>query len=352
VTDGLFARCIQDVSSDNTLYFTERQLWYELGRRLMRKTPNIPPPFGWGMAASAGVGVIGAFVLTPLVLIPAIAGMMGIGAWGANVGRKNPVARANPISYSDFQSKYLQRWRAAHGEPAFLLRANTPVNMESGETTGFDTSGLPDVAQYSFDRALVCDADTAQMLVANRFHFENNCAVLSFDRRFPNPQARFDTILQMLRRNPNLFVFALHDASVQGLAQPVRLRQAEWFPDPASAHIVDLGLRPRHIMKTNTPILTGQGGQTVSEFDFGGLTKDEVQWLSTGNIGELAALRPARIMRAAYQGFNKATEVGPDGTLIFVSTGPDVWIMSGGPGYIGDTGAVGGGDIGGVDSFG
>ena len=38
----------------------------------------------------------------------------------------------------------------------------------------------PDVSAYSFDRLVVCDsAIIAQFLIANNFHFENNCAVLS-----------------------------------------------------------------------------------------------------------------------------------------------------------------------------
>ena len=39
-----------------------------------------------------------------------------------------------------------------------------------------------DIADYSFDRAVICDrARTVDLLVANNFHFENNCAVLAVD---------------------------------------------------------------------------------------------------------------------------------------------------------------------------
>ncbi|MBC6422540.1 MAG: hypothetical protein GDA38_14165 [Hormoscilla sp. SP12CHS1] len=68
-----------------------------------------------------------------------------------------------------------------------------------------------EIAAYSFDRVVVCEhAEIAQMLIANNFHFENNCAVLSITGY---PQSIFSTVLEMLRRNQELKVYTLHDAS-------------------------------------------------------------------------------------------------------------------------------------------
>ena len=64
------------------------------------------------------------------------------------------------------------------------------VKPPTTTATNMDTRGTPtpkrtfdsDIADYSFDRAVICDrARTADLLIANNFHFENNCAVLSVD---------------------------------------------------------------------------------------------------------------------------------------------------------------------------
>ena len=102
------------------------------------------------------------------------------------------------------------------------------------------------LASYSFDRALIVEgAELAAMLVANRFHFENNCAILSKDRRYP-VGATFETVKQMLSRNPSLAVFALHDCSANGMELASMLRTESWFPE-AGTRIYDLGLRPSQI---------------------------------------------------------------------------------------------------------
>lgn len=336
VSDPLFERIIKDVSANNTLSYTEGQLWYEFNRRLLVKATYLPRAFGWGAGASFVGGAIGAVVLhAGLLMALGIAGAIGLAAIGTQVGKRQPRTRYVVMSLDDFRSKYLNLWRTVHGEPVGLLapeplgtsRSATPSRSSS---PGFDLGNAPpDLTAYSFDRALVCEsADVAAMLIANRFHFENNCAILSADRRFPE-RARFDAIVSMLARNPNLFVFVLHDASPGGVALSARLRQPDWFPDAQTAHLVDLGLHPRNVTGTNLPVLQASP-TTLSPEARAGLSSEEVAWLESGNIGQVEALRPARIMRAIYQGFSRSTEVGPDGAIIFVDSGPSVWVYDSG----------------------
>jgi hypothetical protein len=203
-----------------------------------------------------------------------------------------------------------------------------------------------DVAAFSFDRAVVTDRwETAQMLVANRFHFEHNCAVLSRDGY---PDGIADTVKEMLRRNPRLTVFALHDASPGGCLLPLTLREPEWFPDP-SIRIVDLGLRPAMVQRLRMPALAGPSGALPPRLGEV-LPPEDVAWLARGHVGELAALRPAQVLRAAYQGIVAA---GPnDGST---SGGPDGGgggTYDGGGGVIWVGGMGGGGDTAAVDGFG
>jgi hypothetical protein len=202
------------------------------------------------------------------------------------------------------------------------------------------------VAAFSFDRAVVTDRwETAQMLVANRFHFEHNCAVLSVDGY---PDGIADTVKEMLRRNARLTVFALHDASPGGCLLPLTLREQEWFPDPA-VRIVDLGLRPETVRRLRMPALAGTA-RTLPPRLGEILPPEDVAWLARGHAGELAALRPAQVLRAAYRGIVSA---GPnDGSSSSgASDRGDAHYDGGGVIWIGDVGG-GGADTAAVDGFG
>jgi hypothetical protein len=174
-------------------------------------------------------------------------------------------------------------------------------------------------------------------LIANNFHFENNCAILSVNGY---PQDIAETVLTMLRRNPGLRLFALHDASWEGCRLPLLLRGERWFPDTA-VQIVDLGLRPRHVSMMKLITLKGQPQRGEAALPTP-LTPEEQSWLEAGNTAEVAALRPARLMRSVYQGFARARQLDSEG-------GSDA---SG----AGDTGFIwipyGGADLHAADSFG
>ncbi len=263
VTDQRFQNALRAVTGDGTLYFTRRQLWYEMNRRL-DWPQQLPQGFRKGY----------------LWLVSCFGGL--------------PRPK---LDYKRF-IVHLQQWERAHGPIERLLPAkNEPVHRQP------DTIE-PDLTLYSFDRALIVDrTETAAMLVANNFHFENNCALLSVHGYPPDLT---DTVMTMLRRNPQLQVFALHDASANGCRLPLLLRSEPWFPDPA-IRIHDLGLRPRHAHTLGLLTLSGSSRERLDEVAQL-LTPEEVAWLQKGNRAELATLRPARLMRAIYQGFARSTK--------------------------------------------
>ena len=330
VSDTLFARAIKDVSADDTLSFTPRQLWYEFNRRLLaRKT------FSCGSAALLillGGGLLYRFPHIPPMLIGLPALLM------AALPKKSKLTgpRYPKLSYAMFEGMYLQKWIATHGKIAKMLPPTRSDNHSGGGRdfrgrSPAETLGAQDVTSYSFDRALVVEnADIAAMLVANQFHFENNCAILSLDGY---PFGTAATIMTMLARNPNLKVFALHDASVKGCWTTQMLRQSAWFPD-TSVRLIDLGLRPQHVIKGGLIMLQGPPRKLQVGTTSTSLTAEEIAWLEQGNTAELFALRPHKLMRAIYQGFARAGQtddatVGPDG-MIFVDTGPSIWIYDSG----------------------
>lgn len=330
VADGLFQRAIKDVSGDNSLFFTEGQLWYEFNRRLLRKKVPGSPAVALISVSTVGGGLIALLAHTfwPLAIIT-VPGVIGGAVLRARARRAGPPPQHPRISGSDFRRKYLSRWGSVHGRIEKLLPPIEPQAAPAPKS--------PDVAAFSFDRALVTDhAAIAAMLVANNFHFENNCAILSADG-YPAPV--FDTVMTMLRRNPNLRVFAVHDASEAGCGLPLALRGETWFPD-ATVRVLDLGLRPAHVQKMR-PISLPGGSRTLPAILRAALAPEEAAWLERGESVELAVIRPAKLMRSLYQGFARADQAGPVG-------GGDM----GGDGGIVIWGYDGGADIQAADSFG
>lgn len=328
VADGLFHRVVKDVSGDNAVFFTEGQLWYEFNRRLLRKkVPGSPAAALIGVSSVGGVVLaVAAHTFWPLALIT-VPGVIGGAVLRARARRAGPPLQHPRISGGDFRMKYLSRWAAVHGSIGKLLPPLEPQAASSPKS--------PDVAAFSFDRALVTDhADIAAMLVANNFHFENNCAILSADGY---PAHAFETVMTMLRRNPHLRVFAVHDASEVGCGLPLVLRGERWFLDP-TVQVFDLGLRPSHVQKMRPLSLPG-GSRTLPPSLRAALAPEDAAWLERGESVELAVIRPAKLMRSLYQGFARADQAGPDG-------GGD-----GGGGII-IWGYDGGADIQAADSFG
>jgi hypothetical protein len=307
VTDRLFEQAIEDVGGNGRLGFTERQLWYSLDRRLSR--------WKWGgwIAAAVFVGFpVGAIGRS---LVAGVAVALAILLFGALVylGRRSRILRRGPsIDFTTFRG-FLHRWSEAHGEPTRLLHLprNPWGTLMASPDPPIDRPGRePDLTAYSFDRAVVADrAETAAMLVANNFHFEHNCAVLSADGY---PAGRAETIMEMLRRNPALQVFAVHDASARGCELPFVLRRKEWFPDPGIS-ILDVGLRPSHARRLRLPVLHTNEYHLLSPELASHLGPKEATWLTTGNVVELAALPPRRLMRAIFQGFSRPRQSEGDG---------------------------------------
>ena len=173
--------------------------------------------------------------------------------------------------------------------------ARPKASSSAARSSDSPASREPDLADYSFDRAVICDrARTVNLLLANNFHFENNCAVLSIDGYPPRP---FPTVRAMIRRNPKLQVFAVHDATPAGCRLAYRLSSdPDWFG--GRIKVVNVGLRPGHATKLRG--LYREGGD--GDADAGeGVTEVESRWLSRYAL-ELAAFRPELILKAPFPG--------------------------------------------------
>ena len=238
LTDPAFFKAIERVSSGGKVMWTPANLYYEVARRV---SPGSKPR-AWLLGVAGGVAALLAFMAPPLLLLAAALGI------GAALSVPKRVVR---LSRADFDSMWW-RWQSAHGvSSSLIVRKQLPA---AAETTAAPRSLPSDIAGYSFDRAVIADRpETVDLLLANNFHFENNCAVLSENGY---PAHAFDVVRGMLQNNPKLTVYVLHDATPDGCSLPARLAGSpEWFQ--GGARIVDVGLRPAHAapFKGCTPFL-------------------------------------------------------------------------------------------------
>lgn len=280
-TDAAFEAAIDAVSAKGRLRWGVEHLYYEVCRRRRRR--GVPK-----------IGAVLVFIVAFLLGIQSRSLLVGVatGAVAAGVfvwlmGRR--VASTVQITLAKFNTMW-GHWRKTHGVPKGVI-------VRKGEAPA-PRPAEPDLADYSFDRAVICDrARTADLLIANNFHFENNCAVLSVGGYPPGP---FDTIRAMLRRNPRLQIFALHDATGAGCRLARQLATSpEWFQNLGA--VTDVGLRPRHAGPFKGLYLPNPGGPVAAG---DGITAKDAEWLSLYAL-ELAAIRPEQVLKRLFRAINR-----------------------------------------------
>ncbi|MBX5443377.1 MAG: hypothetical protein IRZ32_17855 [Solirubrobacteraceae bacterium] len=155
-------------------------------------------------------------------------------------------------------------------------------------------AGEDDVLDYGLPRLLVCqDRATARMLVANDVPLAVACPVLAAADLPPGPH-----LVDALARFPGSAVYVLHDASAAGLAFAAGLGARLGLP--ASVPVVRLGLLPRHAAALRLPARR-EAEPVAAAGAWPGLTRREEHWLRAGMRAELAAVPPARLLRAVHR---------------------------------------------------
>jgi hypothetical protein len=385
-TDTFFAKVIRDISSNGTLSFTDRQFLYFLDKKLKRKSSHwlgslIAYAFAavwctlfFGGFSSIFLGNNSFFIIFIIFNLLCIfwlasqsgsaeAGfhqrrqrvleLWGLGTvvlvfagyyWGRSALLYSAVLattgllaiflgifsswRLKNITDSllvrpDQAADWLASWRVNNGSIDQLLPA-----LESA-TQPAAIAPSNDVTNYSFDRLVVCDRpEIAQMLIANNFHFEHNCAILCVSGY---PEQIFDTTMAMVRRNPDLQVFALHNCDPRGLKLVYELTNStEWFAG-SDVRIIDLGLLPRQVLaKTKMPAIynskrAASDAQQLRPQIRQSLSPQELAWLERGNYVELESFTPQQLIKILQRGIAAAQQRDADSgdDLIFMDGGGD-----------------------------
>lgn len=374
-TDPFFARAIDELSVNDTLFFTPKQLFYSLDRRLKSRDKlrydwiknyffisiygsifinvilsginNIGLFEGWLITnlgfilryfylSGSGrfnfkVRILNAIKLQIIGIFLLIIGsyiglvkwrvfnlyvtVVGLGTLSIFLGTWQRIRQAKITEEFLFEQnkfqEWLNRWIAINGSITKMLASPREENNVVAISS--------DVSAYSFDRVVVCDsAEIAQLLIANNFHVENNCAILSITGY---PQSIFATVMEMLRRNPELKVYALHDASPRGVGLVHHLHNnPNWFQN-SNAVIFDLGLSIKQILRSRNLMirsseLSARESMQLPEAVRQELSQNELKWLDSGKFVELESFTPERIIRVLQQGIAQSQEPGGSSMVI------------------------------------
>ena len=317
-TDRFFANTISTLSVNDTLFFTRGQFYYFFNARRQKARQKSFGLLGCGLLAFGIIVLIAAisnasFFIT-LVALALLTG--GVLLLIPRIRKRLLSKQRKQITVTPDQlERWLNQWMHNNGNLAKLLPAPQTASKRA------DVS--PEIKQYSFDRLVVCERATiAHFLIANGFHFENNCAVLSVDKY---PHDLFDTVMEMLRRNPALKVYTLHDASPAGIQLPSRLAaDPDWFQGSSNVQIHDLGLLPRQILDKSVfvrqaPLFGNQAASLLSGPAGASLRPEELKWLQEGNYVELESISPKVLLRVITQGIARSRVPGADDALVPVS---------------------------------
>lgn len=284
--DMAWKSAIDQVSSQGTVRFTASHLHHAVARRVKRPSRSFVGLLVAGVIASAiggGTGVAALFFVGAAMVAIGI----GIAMARPTSGPKLEMERAQ------FQALF-ERWCAAHGKPKGLIAPRAAARPMS-------EAMRRELESYSFDRAVICDTpDTVDVLLGNDFHFENNCAVLTAGGY---PEHAAPTIMTMLKQNPRLEVFVLHDATVEGCVLAHMLRNdPKWFGG-STARVFDVALRPAQASR-----VVGLHWQAPRRVDpHPALTESEVAWLSKRWMS-LAVITPEQLVKRLFRAMQHLPE--------------------------------------------
>ncbi|MEU6341659.1 hypothetical protein ABZ883_12025 [Streptomyces sp. NPDC046977] len=178
------------------------------------------------------------------------------------------------------------------------LRGMEPAGLLPAPTAGTSTGGPgrePDLYAYGLPRLLVCqDRSIAAMLLANHVHLEAGCPVLTAEDDLPPDSL----LVEALERAEGATVHVLHDASPAGIALPARVREGL---GAVPVRVASLGLVPRHAQALH--LVSGRRPGPVPPLGPlpPGLRPAEADWLAAGRFAEVAAVPPARLLRAVLR---------------------------------------------------
>ena len=317
LTDIAYEGFIDRVSASCTLKFTEKQLYYKIIKAKEKPANTVGCLVGLGVVLAFGCFSSSTGSHPGLIFLGILAGAFAAWAIWFALSKTDLKKSFPPVAATDEQTAagWLLHWCEVRGPLPGLIIDATNSEYQKQIKSGIDQKALlleslsrdqrpveypAELTQYSFDRVVVTESQViAEFLIGNNFHFENNCAVLSIDGY---PQKLFTTVMEMLRKNDQLKVFALHDARPKSLDLAHYLRTSpDWFLNQPGATVYDIGLYPRQLMKTavtrrKDPTIVNELTRLKPEI-LATLTAEEIRFFEKGLYYEVEVFSPQKLLR-------------------------------------------------------
>lgn len=302
-TDKAFAAAIDRISAGGTVGFTADHVAFEMARIAARRVT------GWRRALLAvlllgGVGVL-AFIVASVLMAFGTAASTAMITGGAVLGGGVPLVLWRFLVWAPKSAQvpfvaHFFRWVEVRGEPAGLIRPRPARARLPAALT-------EELLAYSFDRVVVCDRpETVDVLLANDFHFENNCAVIGATGY---PDGAFDLVRAMVKNNPHIEVFFLHDATPDGCALAAKLgRDPTWFR--GQGRVYDVGLRPAQAEAFAGLWSPAEGGTPGWEADVGHLSAAERTWLTRWSL-PIEVIPPEQLIKRLFRAMTELPARAP-----------------------------------------
>lgn len=240
LTDAAFKGAVERLSGFGQYYFTRDQLYAQICRLFMKKrnVGKIAGCFLFIFVTAFFTG-IGSAILSALSLPPWAAGGVAVVValllvWLLRRPFKMP---------AEAPLKLIQTYHALHP----IERLVTGKTFAEPDAPAFEEEFI----HHAPERVLVVQHDdTADMLIANRFHFENKTLVVSA-RKYPAPA--FRAFQKFMAAHPDLPVHLIHDCSADGLRMQGRLaNDPEWGLE--GKRVFNLGIHPTDVERLKQPV--------------------------------------------------------------------------------------------------
>jgi hypothetical protein len=251
------------------------------------------------LAGLVGQTLSGSTLVGVLALAVVAAATFGV----ARTVARRPFFRTLPLDAARFRIDVLDRWRKVYGAfPQGLVDLNVLHNvLHDRPDASLPIDNLAAVVVCPEREVLAC-------LLANDIPRRMRVGLLPAAPPF---DARQQKVLDALRANPKLPVFALHDASARGvfLARDLR-RTLRLNP---SHRVYDLGLNPRRSIQKKRLTLGAPVPEEIKARLRGELASpdpvrpirrkravvaaDEIAWLDAGNYSPILAITPRSLIK-------------------------------------------------------
>ncbi len=261
LTDMAFGKIMDRLSGFGHYHFTRNQLFSQIVRfiRKKQKTGRILFFIGSCLILAA---VFLYFFIVPFVPILMIGGFFGVILVLSSLSRRVSIS-------AKLIDDIIDTYQAIH-----------PIDlMVDGRRFEGSKDGYMDeeMTQYAPEQILIVERnDLADMLILNRFHFENKTLVLSAEKY---PAHAFDAFKNFMAGHPDIPVCLMHDASIKGRGMRERLlSDPSWGLKPEN--VKDLGLFPEDTKRLEQPIWLPHPSKSKSDTIL--LSKNSEKKISNG----------------------------------------------------------------------